>query len=157
MNINGLQESAWQRLVGKLDRLPHALLLHGAPGVGKLALAERFAQLLLCEAKGPRNEPCGACQACRWIQGGTHPDLRIIEPEVLALKRPNVAEDEAEDEEEGGGKKKKAPSVEIKIDQLRALAGFVNLASSRGGRRIAILHPAEEMNTAAANSLLKNL
>ena len=40
------------------------------PGVGKLALAERFAQLLLCEKPGQGAQPCGACEGCRWFLGG---------------------------------------------------------------------------------------
>jgi DNA polymerase-3 subunit delta' len=54
-------------------------------------------------------------------------------------------------------KEKKKPSVQIRIEQTRGLADFLNMASHRGGRRIAIVHPAEDMNTATANSLLKGL
>jgi DNA polymerase-3 subunit delta' len=153
--ISDLQKETWSRLVGKLDRLPHALLLHGAPGVGKLALAERFSQLLLCEKRGQGRQPCGACESCRWFLSGSHPDARLVEPEAvaLALGRPSTVAEEGEDEK----KEKKNPSVQIRIDQTRALAGFLNMASSRGGRRIAIVHPAEDMNTATANSLLKGL
>jgi DNA polymerase-3 subunit delta' len=150
------QEIAWMQLVGKLDRLPHALLLHGVPGVGKLALAERFAQFLLCEkrAEGAKT-PCGACDACRWYLAGSHPDVRLVEPEAtaLALGRATAAE-------EGDGepsKEKKKPSIQIRIEQTRGLADFLNLGSHRGGRRIAIVHPAEDMNAATANSLLKGL
>jgi DNA polymerase-3 subunit delta' len=155
MNID-IQESAWAQLVGKLDRLPHALLLHGAPGVGKLALAERFAQLLLCERRGEGGTPCGACEACRWFKAGSHPDVRIVEPEAtaLALGRAAVVAEEGDEEP---AREKKKPSVQIRIEQTRGLADFLNLASHRGGRRIAIVHPAEDMNTATANSLLKAL
>jgi DNA polymerase-3 subunit delta' len=47
--------------------------------------------------------------------------------------------------------------VQIRIEQTRGLADFLNLASHRGGRRVAIIHPAEDMNVATANSLLKAL
>ena len=153
--VYDLQKKTWTQLIAKLDRLPHALLLHGAPGVGKLALAERFAQLLLCEKRGQGSLPCDACEACRWFRAGSHPDARLVEPEAtaLALGRPaSVAEEGEEDKKE-----KKKPSVQIKIEQTRGLANFLNLASHRGGRRIAIVHPAEDMNTATANSLLKGL
>jgi DNA polymerase-3 subunit delta' len=156
MNID-IQETVWAQLVGKLDRLPHALLLHGAPGVGKLALAERFAQLLLCEKRGQGGTTaCGACEACRWFKAGSHPDVRIVEPEAtaLALGRPAAAAEEGDDEP---AREKKNPSVQIRIEQTRGLADFLNLASHRGGLRIAIVHPAEDMNTATANSLLKAL
>jgi DNA polymerase-3 subunit delta' len=154
-SIYELQKESWLELTSKLQRLPHALLLHGAPGVGKLALAERFAQLLLCEKKGQGSVPCGACEGCRWFAAGSHPDARLVEPEAtaLALGRPAAVVEEGDEEK----KEKKKPSVQIKIEQTRGLADFLNLASHRGGRRIAIVHPAEDMNTATANSLLKGL
>ena len=150
-----LQTEAWKKLTGTLDRLPHALLFHGAPGVGKLALAERFAQLLLCESRGQGAKPCGNCEGCRWFLAGNHPDARIIEPAAVAaaLSRPSPLSEE----EEEGGKESKKPSVQIRIEQTRDLADFLNLASHRGGRRVAIIHPAEDMNAATANSLLKSL
>ena len=141
--------------MAKLERLPHALLLHGAPGVGKLALAERFAQLLLCEKRGQGSVPCDTCDACRWFRAGSHPDARLVEPEATALALGRAAPVAEEGEEER--KEKKKPSLQIKIEQTRGLADFLNLASHRGGRRIAIVHPAEDMNTATANSLLKGL
>ena len=149
--ISTLQDQAWKRLTGMLDRLPHALLLHGAPGVGKIALAERFAQLLVCENRKQGIQPCGACDGCRWFTAGNHPDIRFLEPETLAR---NLLE-----EEEGaeGKSKDRKPSNQIRIEQARALGDFVHVVSHRGGRRVAIVHPAEDMNTATANALLKNL
>jgi DNA polymerase-3 subunit delta' len=143
-----LHEQIWSDLVTRLDRLPHALLLHGPKGVGKLAFAERLAQLLLCEGKAPRASPCGTCPGCRWYLAGNHPDVRFVQPETLARIHPDAEETEA---------KKAKPSAEIRIDQVRELEDFLNLASHRGGRRIAIVHPAEDMNAHAANSLLKSL
>src|SRR5476651_1859012 len=150
--ISELQKKAWDQLTSKLDRLPHALLFHGAPGVGKLALAERFAQLLLCEKRGQGTSPCGACEGCRWFLAGNHPDARFLEPETLA--RQTAVAEEGDEEKPRSSKQ---PSSEIKIEQVRALAGFVNVGSHRGGRRVAIVHPAEDMNTNAANALLKSL
>lgn len=149
--IQELQPGTWRNLAALRARLPHALLLHGAQGVGKLQLAERFAQLLLCEAAGQGTEPCGACRACRWFLGGNHPDVRYVEPEALRRYTAQADEDEA------APAKAAKPSAEIKIEQVRALADFVNVGSHRGGGRIAIVHPAEDMNASAANSLLKGL
>jgi len=146
-----LHSATWQRLTGMVDRLPHALLLHGAAGVGKLALAERFAQFLLCEDRKQGTQPCGVCNGCRWFLGGNHPDVRFLEPETLARNLPGTEEGEEEKPKDG------KPSNQIKIDQTRALGDFVHVVSHRGGRRVAIIHPAEDMNTATANSLLKIL
>lgn len=149
--IAELQPEAWRQLVALRARLPHALLLHGTQGVGKLALAERFAQLLVCEAAGQGTEPCGACSACRWFLGTNHPDVRYVEPEALGRYAAQADEDDA------APAKTTKPSTEIKIEQVRALTDFVNIGSHRGGRRVAIIHPAEDMNASSANSLLKNL
>ena len=135
-------------LARRLERLPHALLLYGPRGIGKLALAERAAQFLLCEG---RKKPCDACDACRWFLGGNHPDFRRLEPEALAKEPP------AESEEGPPARKTKQPSIEIKVEQVRALADFLYVRSHRGGRRVTLVHPAEHMNTATANALLKGL
>lgn len=143
-----LQPEAWKRLLQSRERVPHALLLHGPQGVGKLALAELFAQFLLCEKPQPAM-PCGKCDSCRWFAAGHHPDVRFVEPEALARR--------AQPEVEAAEKTKGKPSFEIKIDQIRALEDFVHIGSHRGGLRVAVLHPAEAMNPHAANALLKNL
>ncbi|MBM3352350.1 MAG: DNA polymerase III subunit delta' [Betaproteobacteria bacterium] len=149
--IRDLQAAAWGKFAALRARLPHALLLQGAQGVGKLQLAERFAQLLLCESATQASAPCDACAACRWFLGGNHPDVRYVEPEALArFPAPS-------DEDQAAPAKTTKPSTEIRIEQVRALADFVNIGSHRGGRRIAIVHPAEDMNAASANSLLKSL
>ena len=140
-------------LRGRLERLPHALLVHGPRGVGKLALAERLAQLLLCEHSDAARRPCDACSACRWFSAGNHPDFRRIEPEAIA-KAPQPVEGE----EEEGSSKRKPPSIVIKIEQIRALDDFLNVGSHRGGRRVALLHPADQLQLpGAANALLKGL
>jgi len=132
------------------DRLPHALLIHGARGTGKLALAEAIAQLLLCEAADAARKPCGTCEGCRWLRAGSHPDFRRVEPEALA--REPLAEEEGD-----APAKKGKPSTEVKVEQVRELAGFLNLRSHRGRLRVALVHPAEDMNPNAANALLKGL
>ena len=133
-------------LARRLDRLPHAILLYGPQGIGKLALAERAAQLLLCEGE---KKPCDACDACRWFRAGNHPDFRRLEPEALAK--------DIETEDEPKAKRTKQPSIEIKIDQVRELADFLYIGSHRGKLRVALVHPAEHMNENAANALLKGL
>jgi DNA polymerase III subunit delta' len=147
-------ESVKRMLAG--GRLPHALLLHGPRGVGKLELAERIGQMLLCEDPDQNARPCGKCDGCRWYLAGTHPDLRRVEPESLA----KVVEAQPGEEGEEGGEpssKRKKPSLDIKIEQVRGLADFLNLRSHRGALRVALLHPAEEMNPNAQNALLKGL
>lgn len=137
----------------RLARLPHALLIHGVRGVGKLALAERIAQLLLCESASEAAKPCGACPGCRWFLGGNHPDFRRLEPESLA--QPS---DEQTDEEQASSSGRRAkPSIQIKIDQVRELSDFLNIGSHRGKLRVTLVHPAEDMNDHTANALLKGL
>lgn len=149
-------EPIFETLKRTRDRLPHALLIHGPRGIGKLALAERLAQLLLCEHADPAARPCGGCDGCRWYLGGNHPDFRRLEPEAIAK---TAAENDAE--EEGGeapARRTKAPSLFITVEQVRALADFLNLRSHRGALRVALLHPAEDLyQPNAANALLKSL
>jgi len=131
-------------------RLPHALLFHGRPGIGKLHLAEVLAQSLLCENQSQDGLACGACAACGWFTAGNHPDYRLILPEILA-----PAEEDAEGEAVEESRKK--ASKQIKIEQIRALSDFLNVGSHRQGYRVVLIYPAESMNPGSANALLKSL
>ena len=132
-------------------RLPHALLIHGRPGIGKLHLAQILAQSLLCEKRSKEGLACGTCPACTWFSAGNHPDFRLIQPESLA-----VGQEEAEPAE-GGAEGKKKASKQIKIEQIRGLGDFLNVGPHRNGYRVVLIHPAEAMNPGAANALLKSL
>ncbi|RJF95831.1 DNA polymerase III subunit delta' [Noviherbaspirillum saxi] len=150
------QEAAWQQLQQLRERLPHAILFHGAQGIGKTVFAEHFAQSLLCQMPQAHGHPCGQCDSCGWFSQYNHPDYRRVRPEVL--EEDGTAEgDESEASEGKKSKSTKAPSKEIKIDQIRALSDFMNVSTHRQGMRIVVLYPAEALNTAAANALLKTL
>lgn len=148
-------ESAWERLVSATQNMPHALLLHGPEGIGKIWLAARLSMRLLCEAKRTARDPCGQCDACKWVLAGTHPDLRWVEPDAVAIAAGRY--DDSESAESPRASRTAKPSQEIRIEQVRALAGFLNVGSHRGARRVAIVQPAETLNANSANALLKSL
>ena len=124
--------SQWQSMADRLqaNTLPHGIILHGLPGLGKRQFAEDFAQLALCESPVDQ-QACQQCRSCQQFSAKTHPDYLLLEPEEAGKA--------------------------IKIDQVRELISQLSLASHHGRYRVAILHPAESMHQAAANSLLKAL
>jgi DNA polymerase-3 subunit delta' len=132
-------------LLARTGRLPHALLIRGREGIGKLAFAEALARALLCESRQSGEPACGKCMACAWMEQGSHPDYRKLQPASL------TEADEAEDE---GDRKK---GLQIEVDHVRGLTDFVQLTSHRRGARVVLIHPAEALNVHAANALLKNL
>jgi DNA polymerase-3 subunit delta' len=150
------QQRNWAQLQQLRERLPHAILFHGTAGIGKTAFAERFAQALLCQSLLFDGQPCGACASCGWFTQYAHPDFRRVRPEALE-DEPSEEGEEAETSEKKAAKASKAPSKDIKIDQIRALADFMNISTHRNGMRVITLYPAEALNTAAANALLKTL
>lgn len=121
---------AWQVLLGRMDSLPHALLLTGPRGIGKLDFGVQLTALLLCE--GPvQDGACGQCKSCHLLHAGSHPDLLRISPE-----------------EEGKA---------IKVDQVREINHFAAQTAQLGGYQIILINPADALNINAANALLKNL
>lgn len=116
----------------KNKNLPHALLITGIEGLGKLDFANAFAELLLCNSNNKSLDiACGQCKACNLLKAHTHPDLLIIQPE--------------------------AKDKMIKVDQIRELTTIFNQTAQQAGYKIAIIAPAEKMNIFASNALLKTL
>ncbi|OGS94001.1 MAG: DNA polymerase III subunit delta' [Gallionellales bacterium RIFCSPLOWO2_02_FULL_57_47] len=138
------QQNNWARLQELRKRPPNGILFKGIKGIGKLDLAIKFGQSLLCQHPDESGFACGKCPSCHWFGQGSHPDYRLLQPEVLSL----------EGEETETGKK---PSKQISVDQVRGLADFVSMSAHQGGGRVVVIHPAEAMNANAANALLKNL
>ena len=150
------QQTAWEQLQQARSRLPHAILLHGDTGSGKTDFATHFAQALLCQRPLAGGFACGACDACGWFGQYSHPDFRRVRPEILD-DGDGADADDNEAEPRKAAKSTKAPSKDIRIEQVRALAGFMNLSTHRNGMRVVLLYPAESLNTASANALLKTL
>lgn len=175
-------EKYWRELWQLPQQLPHALLLMGPAGVGKQSFALALAARLLCERPpmaADTQQACGQCQACLWLASGQHPDFRLLQPEAEeteAARNEEAASPSAAANTPASGKRTgrkngadagaAAPARQlsgevnqgpIRIDQVRALNDFVYTASHRAGRRVVVVHPAEMMNAAAANALLKIL
>lgn len=138
------QHNDLQRLQKLRSHPPHGVLFKGPKGIGKFDLAMNFAQSLLCQNPDEAELACGKCSSCHWFEQESHPDFRLLQSEESSLNG----------EETESGKK---PSKQISVDQVRILADFVGMSAHQGGRRVVVIHPAEAMNTNAANALLKNL
>lgn len=124
-------------------RLHHAWLVTGPKGVGKATLAWRIARFVLDG---------------RMVSGPVRSELLYMDPEeptfrrLAALSDPRLILLRRRYDEE-----KKRFKTAITVDEIRKLSGFFNLSAADGGWRVAIIDAADEMNTAAANALLKLL
>lgn len=149
----------WQRaplteLLSRRQLLPHAMLVYGKQGVGKLEYARAISQSLLCESPDA-GIACGICPACGWFHDGNHPDFRELRPE--SHDEDDADNAAAQDAPADGDTKEKKKSREIKIEQIRDIGMFMTLTTHRAGFRVLLVYPAEAMNPAAANALLKTL
>ena len=137
----------------------HALLVHGPTGIGQFEAGYELARSMLCEAgadERPQGLACGACASCKLVASHTHPDLRVLLPEAVALAFGWFGDAEESAAEEGGAKKR-APSKEIRVEQVRATLDFSALTRARGRLKVVLIYPAERLNHVAANALLKTL
>jgi DNA polymerase-3 subunit delta' len=144
MNLPWLDEAGSQ-FIRQLQagRQPHAVLLSGPAGLGKLELARSMSAALLClqpqtgSATTLDDLACGRCRSCQYFAGGAHPDFRMV---TFAPK-----------------KNSEELSTVITVDQVRELIASMQLTNGLSPRKVALVHPAEAMNRNAANALLKTL
>lgn len=147
LSIYPWQYVVWMRLTESRDRLPHALLLRGRKGIGKFEFAGALANVLLCTSPTSNGYACGQCASCGWFAQGNHPDYRLLSPE----------QDTGSDED-APAPAKTGKKSQISVAQIRELGSFLELSShSSDGLRIVLIHPAEALNPASANALLKVL
>ena len=126
------------------NRLASTFLFVGPEGIGKRAFAVRLAQSLLCEKRDEKLlDPCGQCPACAQVLAGTHPDL-------IQISRPEGKSDIPVGILKGDDKKPEYPVEQSLLFNL-ALRPFY------GGRKVAIVDDADDLNPEGANCLLKTL
>ncbi len=149
--------TSWSTLTKSFDRIAHATLLTGNPGVGKFQFASRLAMALLCDAS--KSRPCGECRGCRLFGAATHPDLHVITSELmLGFIAPSMqAYAHRYLEEESVRSKRKTVRSNILISQVRALIEQANTASHISKNKIFLIAPIDAMTDSASNSLLKVL
>ena len=112
------------------DRLPHALLFHGPPQVGKRSMAYALVRRFECH-EGGESFDC-ACRVCRKLRRSSWYDLTELAPEEKGQRI-------------------------IRVESIREKEDFLALMPLEGRRRFLIIHDAERMNAAAANAFLKTL
>ena len=111
------------------NRVAHAYLLEGIKGTGKKDLALLMTKTLFCNALVDEYKPCEACNNCRRINSGNHPDVHKVAPDGLS----------------------------IKVQQIRDLQEEFSKKGVESARKVYMINHADKMSVSAANSLLKFL
>ncbi len=145
------QHKQWQHIMQQGAKMPHALLLRGRAGIGKQNFALEVAKAILCpqasfqQQTEAQQQACGNCPSCSWFVEGTHPDFMLIGPE------------DADDAEEVV-KKKTTKKSQISVAIIRQLLDYLTLSSHQvNSYRVIVISPADMLNGASANALLKML
>ena len=109
------------------DKMPHAFLFSGPMGLGKTKVAHEFFKAINC-LESP-SDPCDACRNCKKADSGSHPDLITL----------------------------RAEDGWIQVKDVRAVINDICLKPFEARSRVVIIEPAERMNKASSNAILKTL
>lgn len=110
-------------------RVVHAYLFEGEKGTGKKEMGMLLAKALLCLDPTESRLPCEQCRNCKRIENGNHPDVHVLEPEGLSIKK----------------------------EQIKNLQEEFSKKSVEANFKIYLIDKADKMSVQAANSLLKFL
>ena len=120
----------FQRLLTNHE-LPHAVLLAGPAGLGKFSFANNLSASVVCDQRTKDGMACGTCKYCQLFSAGTYPDFNHIAPEEK--------------------------DTAITVDDIRFLIDRLTLTRHFDKYKVAVIEAAQQMNTNAANALLKTL
>lgn len=122
-------------------RLASSFLFCGPAGIGKRTFALKLIQSLLCsERPETALDPCETCPACLQVQAGSHPDVETVAKPADKSSLPLEL------------------LIGDKEHRMRAgLCHHLALRPLLGGRRIALIDDADDLNAEGANCLLKTL
>lgn len=151
MNTASWLDRAQDKLSTLMQASTAPILVHGHQPKGLYEFVTLFLATELCEAPqildAVQRKPCLQCPGCHLRLAGNHPDFRMLMPQAVALEMGfNV-------DIKSGVK----PSQDIRIDDVRELQAYFNMASSRGSSRYLVVYPFDQMNVNTANALLKTL
>lgn len=166
------QDHIKQNLIEEVNegRIPHALLLCGNEGVGKLPLAIAYAQYICCTNK-QSTDSCGTCPSCIKFKKLIHPDLHFMFPIVKNAKAKKEICDDYISDWRHFLEKMPYMSINNWLNELQAensqaiiyaresdeIIRKLSLKSSEGGHKVSIIWLPERMHVVCANKLLKLL
>ena len=168
------QGAAVERLRQALarERFPHALLVHGEPGLGQHALLLDLAQILVCEDAAVR--PCGRCFSCRSFDAASLETVHHLIP-VVKADRKGGGDSESADEDgpESDQLEERGESIArwhanpyaydvpekamVRMSQARELIGRLRYSSDAARARVVLVPWLESLGPETANALLKTL
>lgn len=167
------QQQIRERMVHQINenRVPHAQLLCGPQGCGKMAVALSYAQALLCKER-TEHGACGKCASCRMVEKFEHPDLHFVFP---VIRPKGKSGDVVSDQYLPQWRKLLRETLyfdlftwllamgvenqqaQIGVGESDKILQKLSLVSGQGGYKVMIIWLPELMNTSAANKLLKIL
>lgn len=162
------QDDIKQQMLVQLStgRIPHAQLLQGPAGCGKLPLALAYATALLCQ-EPVGGEACGHCRGCKMTEKLEHPDLHFVFPvkeskqisdQHLGAWRELLLESPYFDTREWYARLGvTTQQPHIYVAESEKILRKISLSTSQGGYRVMIVWHPEQMMPQAANKLLKIL
>lgn len=121
------KEIEYLKTVIKNNKLPHAIMLEGAEGIGKNTLGKTLAQAIFCDSEN--GDACGVCRNCIKMTHDNHPDFLLVEPD----------------------------GTQIKNAQIEAFQEFVNIKPYDASYKVIVIKDADKMNASSQNRILKTL